>query len=238
MHCWLAGGGKQMLVEQCERLRRGELPVATELRQPLRLLYQFTRSEGDSDVPDDWTAEAATFFTELIDYSGELINPDNDTSFADTLMAHLQECDGLLILAEATTTVEQNERLHSHLELLRQVLPAVAERRRKQKAGPFPIALLLNKWDRMVDATQLTPLMRDAARPDLPDTEREQTRLEIGRILSSSLRSFLSAVAASSAIGIGDGVAGGCGRQGVFPDFLCECGWGLHAGNRQRRDRA
>lgn len=182
--------GKEMLVEQCERLRRGELPVATELRQPLRLLYQFTKSEGEGDVSGDWTAEAATFFTELIDYSGELINPDNDTSFADTLMAHLQDCDGLLILAEATTTVEQNERLHSHLELLRQVLPAVAERRRKQNAGPFPIALLLNKWDRMVDASQLTPLMRDAARPDLSESERGRTRQEIAGILDASLDRF------------------------------------------------
>ncbi|MFM7059223.1 MAG: hypothetical protein ACKO2P_20105 [Planctomycetota bacterium] len=184
--------GKVMLKEQCERINSGELPVATELRDPLRLLYQFTKSEGESEVSGEWTVGSGTFVVELIDYSGELINPDNDSSFADKLMAHLEDCDGLLILAEATTTEEQNQRLHAHLELLTQVLPAVEARRRKQKAGPFPIALLLNKWDRLVDASQLTPLLLEAVRPDLSESRRKETRQDIAGILEDSLRAFFS----------------------------------------------
>ena len=182
--------GKQMLAEQIERLKRGELPTATELRHPLRLLYEFTKTETSVDATGDWTNDAATFFAELIDYSGELINPDNNAAFADTLMKHLEQCDGLLILAEATTTPEQSRRLYEHLELLNQVLPAVAERRRKQNADPFPIALLLNKWDRMLDPNELPPLIRDAARPDLPESERQRTRKDIERILHDSLDTF------------------------------------------------
>jgi hypothetical protein len=184
--------GKEMLKEQCDRINSGQLPVATELRDPLRLLYQFTKSEGESEVAGEWAAESGTFITELIDYSGELINPDNDTTFADKLMAHLEDCDGLLILAEATNTEEQNQRLHSHLELLTQVLPAVEERRRKQKAGPFPIALLLNKWDRLVDASQLMPLLHEAVRPDLSESRRKETRQDIVGILEDSLKTFFS----------------------------------------------
>jgi hypothetical protein len=184
--------GKVMLKEQCERINSGELPVATELRDPLRLLYQFTKSEGESEVSGEWTVGSGTFVVELIDYSGELINPDNDSSFADKLMAHLEDCDGLLVLAEATTTEEQNQRLHAHLELLTQVLPAVEARRRKQKAGPFPIALLLNKWDRLVDASQLMPLLHEAVRPDLSESRRKETRQDIVGILEDSLRAFFS----------------------------------------------
>ncbi len=184
--------GKEMLKEQVALVAGGSLPVATELRDPMRLLYQFTKVEGESDVPADWTDGPGTFFTELIDYSGELINPDNDTTFAEKLMAHLEDCDGLLILAEATTTEEQNQRLSRHLNLLLQQLPAVAEQRRKRNAGPFPIALLLNKWDRMVDAAELTPLLQDAVRPDLSEAERDEKRLEIERTLQESLKKFFS----------------------------------------------
>ncbi len=178
---WLARWrGKDMLTTQIERIDKGLLPEATELKHPLRLIYQFTKSETTLRLPDErepaedtpWKDAVATFFVELIDYSGELINPSNDTTFAGTLAAHLEQCDGLLILAEATTTPEQNSRLHADLELLGQVLPAVTESRKKNNAGPFPIALLLNKWDRMVDCETLTPSLLEASRQDLPVTAR------------------------------------------------------------------
>ena len=70
------------------------------------------------------------------------------------------------------------------------MLPAVAERRKKQNAGPFPIALRLNKWDRMVSADGLTPLIMDAARPDLPESERRRTQKEISDIPGDSLDRF------------------------------------------------
>lgn len=225
--------GKEMLTNQIKRLDGGKLPEATELRHPLQLIYQFTRAEtfigagtqsnasrpDPSMVSEPWAAAATSFFAELIDYSGELIDADNDTTFAETLAAHLEQCDGLLILAEATTTEEQNERLHKDLEQLRNVLPAVTQRREKQKAGPFPIALLLNKWDRMVDCEQLTPLLMQAARQDLPEEKRHQALHLVSKELNDSLNTLWEQMPPAPQLGLKTVLQALAGGEEYFRTF-------------------
>jgi len=82
--------GKMWLEKAIERLTLGELPPPNPNRgEPLRYLYHFT------------TPDHRTYPIELIDYSGELIDPaiSND-EMAKRLREHLRTMDGILVLAE------------------------------------------------------------------------------------------------------------------------------------------
>jgi hypothetical protein len=91
-------------------------------------------------------------YVELFDYSGELLNPDTaDSTLAEKLRETLREVDGLLVLAEHPSSVQDAVRLEHDLNGLLRVFSLLNDERRRQpdKAErQVPIALLVNKWDR------------------------------------------------------------------------------------------
>lgn len=84
----------------------------------------------------------------LIDYSGELINPDLESdseSLVRKLRAHLAHSDGFLVLVEvpsSQTTLSQRR----HLTRLRQAFKSLQEA--KDDALRTPTCIVLTKWDR------------------------------------------------------------------------------------------
>lgn len=82
--------GKEWLEQGMRNLARGERPAPNPNDKTVfRFMYEFT------------AADHRTFLVELIDYSGELIDPDlSDTELATALRQHLLSMDGILVLAE------------------------------------------------------------------------------------------------------------------------------------------
>jgi hypothetical protein len=80
---------------------------------------------------------------------GRLLNPEiTDGDFAKQLFKHLESADGILVLAEATVTDQQAERVLHDLHKLREALMLVSEKRRQARSDPFPVGLVYDKWDR------------------------------------------------------------------------------------------
>lgn len=131
--------GKIWLEKAIERLTSGELPPPNPNRaEPLRYLYHLT------------TPSHRTYPVELIDYSGELLDPSlTDDGMAKRLREHLRTMDGILVLAEVPRPDEdQSLPLSAELHKLEQ---AFAILKNESKEGPtldIPLALLINKWDR------------------------------------------------------------------------------------------
>lgn len=140
--------GKMWLEKAIDRLSRGELPPPNPNRaEPLRFLYHFT------------TPSHRTYPVELIDYSGELIDPAiSDDGMAKRLREHLRAMDGILVLAEIPRPEEEDGRpLSAELLKLEQ---AFAILKNENKEGPtldIPLALLINKWDRRSSFRYTTP---------------------------------------------------------------------------------
>jgi hypothetical protein len=99
--------------------------------------------------------QPSTFVVELIDYSGELIDPGTDArTLAASLRAHLREADALLVVGEVARPGQEEGKLHHELELLRQAFASLRQERSGEPALRLPVALLLNKWDRLHPASE------------------------------------------------------------------------------------
>jgi hypothetical protein len=131
--------GKIWLEKAIERLARGELPPPNPNRaEPLRYLYHFT------------TPSHRTYPVELIDYSGELIDPalTND-EMAKRLREHLSSMDGILVLAEVPRREDdQSQPLSAELHKLEQAFAILKNETPQGPTLDIPLALLINKWDR------------------------------------------------------------------------------------------
>jgi len=142
--------GKEWLQSSIDAIERGDVPPATPHLFPFRLLFDLTLPDG------------RLIRLEMIDYSGELVDPNlAEDMLVRKLLEHLEEADGLMVLAEAprpTDDVDQAEAQmvgqYRELQVLQQALRLVAEKRRKRRADPVPIALLMNKWDRYSKASR------------------------------------------------------------------------------------
>jgi hypothetical protein len=89
------------------------------------------------------------WLTRLIDYSGELIQPDlqhDPKSFVARLRQYLLQCDGFLVLAEVPRGQEVDERIRDHLVRLREAFASLQEA--KDDALRTPVAIIFTKWDR------------------------------------------------------------------------------------------
>ncbi|HRE98933.1 MAG TPA: hypothetical protein PLI18_00345 [Pirellulaceae bacterium] len=130
--------GKEWLQRAIDAISAGELPRANPNdATPFRLLFDVTQTNGRVQR------------IEMIDYSGELVDPNlSDDVLARKLLNHLEMADGILVLAEAPRRDEPLYELYRELQILQQALALVNDRRRKTSADPIPIAMLLNKWDR------------------------------------------------------------------------------------------
>ncbi len=112
----------------------------------------------------DFTASThQTFRVELIDYSGELINPPiNVNTLAKNLRRRFAEVDGILILAETPLSNTDNS---DELFKLQQTFSLLLKEANVNVALDIPIALLTTKWDRY-------------SAIDYSDPIKEQTKLE------------------------------------------------------------
>ena len=111
--------GKEWLIEAVDRMQMGKLPRATPPdAAPFRLLFDFTMLTG------------RILRVELIDYSGELVNPDlSEEQLTKKLLQHMDEADGVVILGEAPRVGDEYSPLYRELQKLRQAFMAIAEKR-------------------------------------------------------------------------------------------------------------
>lgn len=140
--------GKIWLENAIERLIRGELPPPNPNRaEPLRYLYHFT------------TPDHHTYPVELIDYSGELIDPSiTNDEMAQRLREHLSTMDGILVLAEVPHPKgKKNQPLTHELHKLEQAFAILKNESYKGPTLDIPLALLINKWDRRSRLRYTTP---------------------------------------------------------------------------------
>lgn len=140
--------GKIWLEKAIERLARGELPPPNPNRaEPLRYLYHFT------------TPSHRTYPVELIDYSGELIDPSlSNDEMARRLREHLRTMDGILVLAEVPRPEDEaNWTLSEELLKLQQAFAILKNESREGPTLDLPLALLFNKWDRRSSLRYTTP---------------------------------------------------------------------------------
>lgn len=127
------------LSKSIHALENGSVPEPNELNAgDLRFLFLFTAPGREP------------FLVETIDYSGELVDPDvSEGALADQLRKHLQNMDGLIVLAEAPREGAESQELHSELLRLEQALALLAKDSQRQRLGRSPILLAVNKWDRL-----------------------------------------------------------------------------------------
>ncbi len=121
-------------------------------------------------------AEHQTFRIELVDYSGELVNPNiSDSELAKSLRKKFAEMDGILVLGEAPYRDQlghlsghqktRDAQAHKDLYELRQTFSLLRGEKQEGAALDTPVVLLVNKWDRYSDI--------DSAHPEI-----EQGKLE------------------------------------------------------------
>ena len=82
--------------------------------------------------------EHGTVCVELIDYSGELIDPDlTHDQMAAGLRRHMREMDGFLVLAEAPCSQGSPEALCDEVQRLVQAFGALGRRSTRGQAGMY-----------------------------------------------------------------------------------------------------
>ena len=117
----------------------------------------------------DFTASThQTFCIEIIDYSGELINPViSNSTLAKNLRKKFTTMDGILVLAEApyrdrlghvqSAQKSRDGQTHTDLYQLQQTFSLLRSEKQEGAALDFPVALLVNKWDRYSDIDYANP---------------------------------------------------------------------------------
>lgn len=127
--------GWHWIYSQRELLSNGELPEANPTTNILKYQFNITSpGEGIKSI-------------ELIDYSGELILSGDELK--DKLKKHMRECDGIMVLAEVPRKNADGTALAIELENLKQAFSSLVTEKSKGAKEDWPIALLLNKWDRL-----------------------------------------------------------------------------------------
>ncbi|MBU0484326.1 MAG: hypothetical protein KKB30_07415 [Proteobacteria bacterium] len=131
--------GREWLEKSIFLLSRNQLPPPNPNRAaPLRYLYHFT------------TPEHITYHIELIDYSGELIDPAiSDDEMVLRLHDHINSMDGILVLAEAPRPGRDPQPLSNELHKLEQAFVILKGTNNEGPILNVPVALLINKWDRI-----------------------------------------------------------------------------------------
>jgi hypothetical protein len=129
--------GQVALNEAKQSIAEGSVPPPTPpLQDPFVYEFNFT------------TPERPPFKLELIDYSGELLDPAiAPEDLATSLREKLGTMDGILVLAEVFQKVGPDS--HKAIDKLLTAFTLLREERTKKVVFEIPIALLLNKWDRI-----------------------------------------------------------------------------------------
>jgi hypothetical protein len=139
--------GAHKIAEAEQVLASGGIPPPTRRQPPYLLVYSFTDPQHGKCL------------AELIDYAGELTDPDlvsdDPGKLADLLQRHIETLDGLFVLAEAPRKGEESTSFPEELRRLRQSLDLLHKRMARGTKWSIPVALILSKWDRQgqVDAS-------------------------------------------------------------------------------------
>ncbi|MGQ9607349.1 MAG: hypothetical protein ACUVTW_14210 [Thermogutta sp.] len=136
--------GKQWIDDAVAALERGDLPSPNRPEDP-----------GCSPLVDFelGSPDRGTVLVRTIDYSGELINPEDESdpeSLATKLKERLRQFDGLLVMAEAPRAAAGNSGSAGGLRngYLRVLSEAFASLNKADLVLNLPVALMVTKWDR------------------------------------------------------------------------------------------
>lgn len=174
--------GDDWLNKAIASLNNGDVPPPNDEKQK-RMTFQYELTSPDP--------HPRTYRIELVDYSGELVNPDdlaNDKSLASLLKLQLVEMDGLLVLAEAPKPDEPVERLSDELHRLSEAFASLrGDKQQEAAALDAPVALIINKWDRQSEIDSQDP---DAEKQKLDDffgSERSATHKRLSDTLANAV---------------------------------------------------
>jgi DNA-dependent RNA polymerase auxiliary subunit epsilon len=139
---------KEWIEQSILKLSQQEVPAPNPNGDDFILEYDFTASTHQ------------TFHIELVDYSGELINP-NDSELAKNLRQKFTEMDGILVLAEAPfwdlALNYYGKQAYTDLYPLREAFSLLRGENQEGAALDVPVALLVTKWDRYSDIDYANP---------------------------------------------------------------------------------
>ncbi|MDM8569216.1 hypothetical protein QUF50_06865, partial [Thiotrichales bacterium HSG1] len=143
---------KEWLEEAIDKLANQDFPAPNPKdNEQFILEYDFTASTHQ------------TFRVELVDYSGELIDPlTNVDTLAKNIRRRFAQVDGIIVFAEIPPPNADNSK---DLFKLQQAFSLLLREAKVNVALDTPVALLVTKWDRHSDI--------DCSNPD-----NEQTKLE------------------------------------------------------------
>jgi len=141
------------LEEAKQELEQGTVPRGTELTIDFRFDYKFS------------SHKTGEFCAQLIDYGGELVNPNNaPQDIAKELREKLRGMDGIFVLAPVPFPNDIKQGKTEKLNKLQKTLGLIQFRQ------TIPIALLVTKWDRIAtlpSSIQVLPLNKE----ELPSIE-------------------------------------------------------------------
>ncbi|MCK5718853.1 MAG: GTPase domain-containing protein [Thiomargarita sp.] len=145
---------QEWMKESIYQLSNASIPPTNSADDPtLTFEYDFTVSDHRS------------FRVELIDYSGQLIDPINDNKLAKQLRKQFIKMDGIIVLAQALSAdeTEQNEerqaQIYTNLHSLQQAFNLLRYEEQSLITLETPIVLLINKWDRYSDIEYSEPVL-------------------------------------------------------------------------------
>lgn len=144
------------LEEAKQKLAEGSVPLGTELSVDFMFDYKFSSTQtGD-------------FYARLIDYGGELINPQNaPQEIAKELRDTLSQMDGIFILAPVPLPEKNQPQkdISEKLNLLQKTMGLI------HFPQTIPIALLMTKWDRIASLSSYNTARNPLTKEELPTTE-------------------------------------------------------------------
>ncbi len=169
--------GKAALNKARAAMEAGDKPAPNPLRI-LRYRFDFTTIRP---YPRKYQVE-------LLDYSGELIDPRmNAEGLAKKLRDLLGNMDGVFVLAEAPRPGAERNRLPREFELLQQAFALLAaEKERSGAAARTPVVLMLNKWDRR-HPTPASPAQRAAEMDEFLHGDPEPPHLALSNFLEGAV---------------------------------------------------
>lgn len=133
--------------DSVQRLESRRVPAATYVHPKLIPVYRFMMSSA----PVDDGYDGKSSLVDIIDYSGEYLDPDqNLEEAAEGLRTILREMDGLFIFAEAPRNEnEDTAKIAIEINALRNALSKVFSEDVSAKQTFGRACILANKWDRI-----------------------------------------------------------------------------------------
>lgn len=130
--------GSNWLRKAKSTIKNGDIPAPNANRDVMRFLFEFGSKEN------------GRISVELIDYSGELLLASRN-ELTKKLWDIMQNCDGLLVLAEVPQPGLKSGEQAESLNNLSEAFASLIKERDSKSKQEWPIALLFNKWDRKLN---------------------------------------------------------------------------------------